>query len=272
MAKQRYVKTQFWDKKYIRSLPPLGKLAYLYLFTGPLATISGAYEITASRIAWDTGLTEIEVDAWLHKFKEDGKVDFRDDWIVVFNTIEHQNNTTPTIRRGIEESVKCCPDWIKDSLSIRYEWLSHFNLNSNLNSNLKNGGVSPLVVAAEAAAETDDLWTKGVKLLTAQGSPERSARSLLGRLAKQYTEPELAAAIDATLAENPIEPTSFLIGVLKKRSKDKAGMYVGASAVDDEMTPLAANQPCGVCGREYCLLLHRDDDATPHPGTLAGPS
>lgn len=203
-----------------------------------MATISGAYEIETSLIEWATGITEIEVVSWLDKFKADGKIDYRDGWMLVYNTIEHQNHATPTIRRGIEESVKCCPDWVKDSLSIRYRWLSHLNLNSNLNLNFKNGGETPLVVAADAAAiKPDDhqtIWDKGVKMLTdtASGSSERSARSLLGRLAKQYTEPELAAAIDATFTEDPIDPTSFLIGVLKKRSKDKAGMYVGSTDVD----------------------------------------
>ena len=137
MAKQRIVKTVFWNKGYIRSLEPNGKLLYLYLMTGELATLSGAYVITTDRMAWDTGLTEIEVRAWLEKFEADNKVLYRGDWICVLNTIEHQTTTNPKIRAGVVAEVKCCPDWIKDRLSIRYDWLSHLNLNLNSNFNFK---------------------------------------------------------------------------------------------------------------------------------------
>ena len=73
MAKNRYIDTQFWDKKYIRSLKPHGKLLYLYLFTNSLATIAGAYEITEERIAFDTGLPIDEIRDWMATSARDDK-------------------------------------------------------------------------------------------------------------------------------------------------------------------------------------------------------
>lgn len=145
MAKQRIVSTKFWDDKYIRSLSPNGKLLFLYLFTNSLTTIAGAYEITLDRIIFDTGLPEIETATLLKKFETDKKAAFRDEWVFLPNSVKHQSVTNPKILKGIEEAVKCCPDWIKHSLSIRYDSLSHLNPNLNSNSNLKSeeGSGSP---------------------------------------------------------------------------------------------------------------------------------
>src|SRR5688500_3672110 len=128
MAKQRYVNTRFWRDKYIRSLAPTGKLLFLYLITSPMAEICGAYEVTTDDIALDTGLGQIEIMAWMDKFTADDKATYQDDWLFVHNAIEHQTITNPKIRAGIENTAKCCPDWIKYRLSITYDWLSHLNL------------------------------------------------------------------------------------------------------------------------------------------------
>jgi hypothetical protein len=145
MAKQRIVNTKFWDDKYIRSLSPNGKLLFLYLFTNSLTTIAGAYEITLDRIVFDTGLPEPEASTLLKKFETDKKAAYRDDWVFLPNSVKHQSVGNPKILKGIEEAAKCCPDWIKHSLSVRYDSLSHLNPNSNFNSNPKSEkrGVSP---------------------------------------------------------------------------------------------------------------------------------
>ncbi|HKX82685.1 MAG TPA: hypothetical protein VJL58_00565 [Pyrinomonadaceae bacterium] len=251
MAKQRIVKQVFWDKKYIRSLAPVGKLLYLYLFTGPLANVSGSYEITIDRMVWDTGLTEIEAIAWLDKFAADDKVIFKNDWICVLNTIEHQQHTTPTIRSGITEQVKCSPDWVKHSLSIRYDWLSHLNLNlnSNLNSNSKNGETPRGKAAAIPDPVERRIWNDGVELLTRTGSSDASARSLLGRLARDHGPVALAQGIAATQAVNAADPKTYLLGVLRPASK-RPDMQVGRN-----------DWVCPACGRDDgCLDVQACSD------------
>lgn len=252
MAKKRYVNTNFWTDKYIRSLrQPTGKLLYLYLFTGPFATLSGAYEITAEQMAWDTGVPEIEIDSWLQKFEEDGKAELRDGWLVMVNTIEHQSHTTPTIRAGIIKELSCCPDWIKDRLSIRYRWLSHLNLNSNLNLNSKDGVA--VATVAETAVKEPNWIDAGIELLKTAQMTEAQARPFLGRLAKDHTAAEMLTAIQATSQEKPADAKAFLIGVLKKRAKDRARGQVGK----DRGIVFEPDPPCRFCGADCCLKDHR---------------
>src|SRR5688500_10376947 len=103
MAKQRIVNTKFWDDGYIRGLLPNGKLLFLYMFTGPLATLSGAYEITIDHAKFHTGIECDEIETWLGKFRQDDKATYRDGWLLVHNTIDHQTLTNDKIVRGIEE-------------------------------------------------------------------------------------------------------------------------------------------------------------------------
>lgn len=118
---------------------------------------------------------------------------------------------------------------------------------------LKDGSETPPAVEkdVEKKPEEKNVFDKGVELLTSRNSiTERSARSLLGRLAKQHSEPELATALAATFDEKPIDPTSFLIGVLRKRCKDKAGMHVGEW---DGKAGDVVYSACVVCGSDVCL-------------------
>lgn len=146
MAKQRVINTKFWDDNYIVSLNAEEKLVFLYLLTNPLTNIAGCYEIGLSRIAFDTTIPAVTIMKIFEKFSEAGKVTYRDGWVVIHNFIKNQANN-PKVKIGIEEAVKCCPDWVKDAYSIGFDSLSHLNLNSNLNSNLSD-------IAAAAANET----------------------------------------------------------------------------------------------------------------------
>lgn len=235
MAKQRMVNTQFWDDKYIKKLGPHGKLIFAYLITGPLTTISGAYEITLDHIYFHTGIPEIEIASWLEKFEQDDKATFCDGWMLVHNAIDHQTLTNLKITTGIEESVKRCPDWIKYRLSIRYRWLSHLNPNSDSYSD-SNNGVPP--VAADAAAEEYPverrIWKDGIDLLVKSALTETQARPLLGRLAKDYGSELLAECIAATQAKNPADPKGFLIGALRKRSNPNPEAVVGKYVPPEE--------------------------------------
>lgn len=154
MAKERMVNTFFWDKKYVRSLTPHGKLLFLYLITNPLTNIAGAYEITEERIEFDTGLSVAEIQELLAKFSADGKAEFRDGWLVMINAIEHQKIINKKIRVGIENVVNGCPDWIKDRLSIAYDWLSHLK-ESNLNKSNLNTNTNEEPQAAACVPETE---------------------------------------------------------------------------------------------------------------------
>jgi hypothetical protein len=61
------------------------------------------------------------------------------------------------------------------------------------------------------------IWTDGVQLLTESGIKNHDARSLLGKLGRDYGQTQLAECIAATMAANPVNPEEWLIGALKNR-------------------------------------------------------
>jgi len=137
MAKQRYINTKFWDDSYIIELDPIEKLLFLYFLTNPLTNICGAYEISLKRIAFDTGIDKEMVSKILERFNKDKRMAYQQGWLVINNFIKNQS-LNPKVVKGIEIGLNNAPDWLKDSLAIAYDKLSHLNSNSNPNSNLNS--------------------------------------------------------------------------------------------------------------------------------------
>lgn len=143
MAEMRVVKTVFWDDDYIGDLPPHGKLVFIQLFTNDKTNLSGCYQITIKKIFDDTGVSREEIREWIERFEKDGKVVYRDGWLLMRNFIKHQKPNTQIIK-GIRNSLNGLPRWAIDILLIDYEWLSidsdslSPNLNLNLNSNFNS--------------------------------------------------------------------------------------------------------------------------------------
>lgn len=101
----------------------------------------------------------------------------------------------------------------------------------------KNAGAEPSdpKPAATASSEQDPvqrrIWTDGLELLIRSGwKSESSARSFLGKLAKENGKGLLAEAIAATQAENPVNPQEFLVGLLKQRKEERNGRMGGSDA------------------------------------------
>lgn len=257
MAKQRYINTFFWDDSYIEDLCPHGKLLFIYLITTPLTNIAGSFEITVKKMADQTGLGRDEINELLAKFEADGKLIYRDRWLLMVNAIEHQNTENAKIRTGIATIINESPQWVRDVVPyesyMTHEESSHLNLNSNLNLNSKDG-VAVATVAETAAAETT--WIDaGIELLKTAAMTEAQARPFLGRLAKDHTAAEMLTAIQATSQEKPADAKAFLIGVLKKRAKDRARGQVGKETRSAEEIAAAyvPEPPCEICGKEYCM-------------------
>jgi hypothetical protein len=155
MAKQRYINTHFWDDSYITELDPIEKLLFLYLLTNPLTNIAGAYEISLKRIAFDTGIDKDMVLKILARFEVADRIIYREGWVLILKFIKNQS-FNPKMLSGVEEIVKCCPDWIKHRLSIAYQSLSHLNRDLNRDSNPMPNG-KPIgngaIINEEAEAE-----------------------------------------------------------------------------------------------------------------------
>jgi predicted DNA-binding transcriptional regulator len=167
VAKQRIVNTKFWDDSYIVNLNPKEKLIFLYLFTNPVANISGVYELPLERVAFDTGISRQKVEESIKKFEVDRKIVCAYGWIGVVNFIKHQNRNNPKIRQGILAELEHAPKEIVDRLSIDYEKLgiskdgqSHLNSNlkpnPNLNPNPNSNTASPKRVLTSFPQEIEE--------------------------------------------------------------------------------------------------------------------
>lgn len=111
MSTQRYISTSFWTDKWIRSLDSSERYLYMYLLTNPQTNISGIYQITLDRIAFDTGYDERTLIPMFERFKEAGKAAFIDEeWIILPSWPKHQKwEVKETIRKGIETALKSIP-------------------------------------------------------------------------------------------------------------------------------------------------------------------
>lgn len=93
------------------------------------------------------------------------------------------------------------------------------------------------------AEQKRQIWTVGVKLLVSgNGITAESARRILGKLTKQYSQELLATAIEVAVTENAVDPKAFIVAVLRERSQP-AWINVGSSPAEtDEL------QDCPACG------------------------
>jgi predicted regulator of amino acid metabolism with ACT domain len=142
MAKQRMINTRFWEDGYTSNLDPIEKLLFLYFLTNTSTNICGFYEIPLKKIASDTGIDRDMVLKIIQRFTDDKKIYYIDGWICIKNFVKHQNQKSPTVRKGIEVELKNIPKNIAEMVETldsvySIDTLSHFNLNinSNLNSN-----------------------------------------------------------------------------------------------------------------------------------------
>lgn len=177
MAKNRYVNTKFWTDTYVLdNLNPLDKLFFIYLLTNPYTDISGVYELSLKLAAVETGIERDNLQkVMIPKLEADGKIMYRNGWVAIKNFQKHQS-LNPKVLKGIEIGLEKAPaelrDFIKDSLCIDNDSLSHSNSNSNTNTNKqtpRKRAVSkpPAVAETKAAGET---YAEGYEIDPAQVS------------------------------------------------------------------------------------------------------
>lgn len=141
-GKNRYINTFFWDDNRIKRLNPTEKFLYLYLLTNPLTNISGIYEISVERIAFDTGIDENNVIRILKKLQKSKRIKYSQGYIAIRKFIKHQAKNSK-IRKGIETLLEEAPKglvrWVEgypiDSSSSPKDNPSHLNTNVNFNYN-----------------------------------------------------------------------------------------------------------------------------------------
>ncbi len=118
MANQRMINTKFWDDSYIMKLDPIEKLLFLYFITNPLTNISGIYEISLRRIAFDTGIDSEMIEKMLKRFEKENKIIYKNGWIRIVNFIKNQNQGSLDVQKGITREIEKVPENIRKSLKI----------------------------------------------------------------------------------------------------------------------------------------------------------
>lgn len=106
MAKYRTIQPEFWSDPYIEDLPAFAKLLYLYLFSSQYTRNTGALKVTAKKIAFETGGGIEDVEHYLTRFENDGKIIRDGAQIWVINFIKNQTTNSPKIIANLREDMR----------------------------------------------------------------------------------------------------------------------------------------------------------------------
>lgn len=107
MADYRTIRVNFWNDPYIESLDAQAKLLYLYLFSCPYTNNLGIVEVTRRKIAYETAISEQDVNACIAEFEAAGKVicDPARNLIFLTRFIKHQTCTSPKIIQNLKQLI-----------------------------------------------------------------------------------------------------------------------------------------------------------------------
>ena len=91
MSVKRLVNSRTWSDKWVETLSTVEKLLWLYLLTNDQTNMLGIYEITLSRMVFETGLTKPQVTGALKRFEQDKRAHyFFEEWIFMVNHFKNQ--------------------------------------------------------------------------------------------------------------------------------------------------------------------------------------
>lgn len=124
----RFFNSKFWDDEYVTKLNEKEKVVFIYLFTNSFINFAGVYEIMRRKIAFDTGVPDIEVINILEKFETEEKILYIDGWVVVINCIRHQKHGSPTVIKSAEKRLEEIPEGILGKIKLHKNfsiWMSH---------------------------------------------------------------------------------------------------------------------------------------------------
>jgi hypothetical protein len=87
--KTRIIQTKLWEDEFIGELEANHKFLFLFLITNPLIGLTGAYECTERKIAFDTGLSIDVIREGKKALSE--KFIFWKSWIIIKNALKFNN-------------------------------------------------------------------------------------------------------------------------------------------------------------------------------------
>lgn len=105
MAKHRMITTEFWRDSFIDELDPIEKLLFLYLICNPATNLCGIYQIPLRIIASDTGIDSRALENVFTKFASKKRAYYVDGWVILPNSVKHQNISSIKIKSGIDREL-----------------------------------------------------------------------------------------------------------------------------------------------------------------------
>lgn len=103
MAEFRTIKMSFWSDPFIESLDDKSKLLYIYMITCSHTSNLGILDVTARKIAYETGLSEEDVKAGMDLLREEGKIITDGTAILMLNFINNQTSGAPKVILGLRK-------------------------------------------------------------------------------------------------------------------------------------------------------------------------
>lgn len=146
--KARIIKTAFYSDAKVEPLSKDAKWLFMYCLTNSYIGMTGAFELTESRIRFETGLTPNELLNAKDELQSANLVVFKNDWVVVLNTDKHNSyNSSPKTKKPYECEFSNLPKEIQnileeeDRVSIPYQQGMHTHRNKNTEIRKEKGGV-----------------------------------------------------------------------------------------------------------------------------------
>ena len=116
----------FWNDPYVqgdedqggnnRGLDITERYLYVFLHTNPLANIAGVYQIPLKILTTYSGLEKNALQVILKRFERDGKVLYREDWIVIKDRTMINKQDNPSIREGVKKILSNAPAFVREFL------------------------------------------------------------------------------------------------------------------------------------------------------------
>ena len=133
MADSRYLLTAFWSDEFISdNLDTVERLVYIYFLTNDKTNIAGIYQISVSKMSFETGVPATDIKKILRKCEDAHKVYYYKGFLVISNFIKNQRLNDNMVT-GIIRIMESLPDHIK--LYIKDKIILN---NTNRHNQIKN--------------------------------------------------------------------------------------------------------------------------------------
>ncbi len=115
--KLRSVNTKLWEKPWIEELSPKDKLLFIYLLTNSKTNMLGIYEVSVSKMSFETGLTKTEIKKAFEGFQTLEKVYYINNYVLLPNFLQNQSLNSNMKISALKEYDKL-PNSLKSSISM----------------------------------------------------------------------------------------------------------------------------------------------------------